>query len=86
MFSYGEDPCLPELKDCSALDQTKILEALKRGARLPCPSSCPLKIYTDIISSCWKFNSHDRISFTEVQEIIKDIQNNSLNHYVQVSL
>ncbi|XP_075216229.1 tyrosine-protein kinase hopscotch [Lycorma delicatula] len=75
MFSYGEDPCLSVLKDDSELDQAKLLMALKSGARLPCPPTCPQNIYVDIISPCWKYDSHMRISFAELSEQIKLFQN-----------
>lgn len=75
MFSYGEDPCLNVLKDDSELDQANLLKALKNGDRLPCPSTCPQNIYVDIITPCWKYDSHSRITFSEISERIKRLQN-----------
>lgn len=63
MFSLGEDPQLPSLKEHST-DQAMLLAALENGERLPCPSECPQQIYVELMLPCWNCESHFRPTFT----------------------
>lgn len=85
-FSFGDDPKLPEFvrngeNDVNGSDKSAInlegegganlLKALERGARLPCPPSCPQEFYVKIMYPCWNLESHLRPDFAK---LCKDIQ------------
>ncbi|XP_067002399.1 tyrosine-protein kinase hopscotch [Anabrus simplex] len=73
MFSFGEDPCLPAYNN-DEHDQSKLLEAIERGARLPCPATCPQMIYVRLMCPCWQAKTHERPSFTELCREIEELR------------
>ncbi|KAJ8678849.1 hypothetical protein QAD02_014636 [Eretmocerus hayati] len=86
-FSFGEDPKLPEFVNADGKMENSVntlaeeggadqLRALERGARLPCPPSCPQRVYVKIMHPCWHIHSHQRPDFAklckEIRELIDD--------------
>ncbi|GLH06136.1 Tyrosine-protein kinase Abl [Gryllus bimaculatus] len=68
MFSFGDDPKLPEYTD--EQDQSQLLVALERGVRLPCPPTCEQSVYARLMCPCWQADMHARPTFTQLcQEI-----------------
>lgn len=84
-FSFGDDPKLPEFDSngeiIEGIDKSAnnlegeggadLLKALERGARLPCPNSCPQEFYVKIMYPCWNLESHLRPDFAK---LCQDIQ------------
>nr|XP_018902060.1 PREDICTED: tyrosine-protein kinase hopscotch [Bemisia tabaci] len=66
IFSFGDDPRITEaeLPQEELLEQQQVL--LKNGTRLPCPECCPQEVYVDIISPCWRYESKDRPTFSDL--------------------
>ena len=54
------------------VDNWDILNYLKRGRRMPCPSHCPPEIYL-VLLKCWSENPKDRPTFGELVHEINDI-------------
>jgi Protein tyrosine kinase. len=71
MFSFGEDPRLPDCSDDQ--DQQELLAALESGTRLPCPHQCSQVIYVRLMTPCWQADTHARPSFTELCQIIQEM-------------
>ena len=81
-FSFGEDPKLPEFlnnQDNSKQNEegsADLLKALERGARLPCPATCPQEVYVKIMYPCWNLESHNRPHFAKLCNDIRDLLTN----------
>lgn len=69
MFSLGEEPRLASCTNDQ--DHTELLRVLDQGERLPCPPQCPQGVYVELMTPCWRSESKDRPSFTEICDIIK---------------
>lgn len=54
----------------------EMLKALERGARLPCPVTCPQEVYVKIMYPCWHIHSHQRPDFAKLCKDIRDLVNN----------
>lgn len=87
MFSFGEDPKLPEFagnpEDCNtginALEEegtAELLKALESGARLPCPSFCPQEVYVKVMYPCWHIRSQQRPDFAKLCRDIRPLTSN----------
>ncbi|XP_014205005.1 tyrosine-protein kinase hopscotch [Copidosoma floridanum] len=88
-FSFGEDPILPELikktnagesgktvngtRRVEEILSTEIIAALERGARLPCPVTCPQDVYVKIMYPCWHMQSNQRPDFAKLCTDIKEL-------------
>ncbi|XP_054715541.1 tyrosine-protein kinase JAK2-like [Uloborus diversus] len=59
MFSYGQDPGIPNIPDAALFD------ALQQGQRLGLPHHCPALVYS-LMRLCWEKESRDRPSFGEI--------------------
>lgn len=70
MFSYGEEPIIPGVKD------DDLLFNLEKGVRLGCPGTCPVDIYHFMLS-CWQSDSHGRPTFTNIREQIDELKEKS---------
>ncbi|XP_072048964.1 tyrosine kinase receptor Cad96Ca-like [Amphiura filiformis] len=53
-------------------DTKDVVSGLKLGMRMPCPTHCPLEIYT-IMESCWKADPSERPSFTSIVNMLHDL-------------
>lgn len=82
-FSLGEDPKLigettnvtNNTTDIEEEGSAQLLAALERGARLPCPPTCPQVIYVKLIYPCWHLHSHQRPDFSTICSEIRDLMN-----------
>uniref|UniRef100_A0A3P8XKU1 Tyrosine-protein kinase n=1 Tax=Esox lucius TaxID=8010 RepID=A0A3P8XKU1_ESOLU len=54
---------------------TRLVEMLRAGRRLPCPSHCPESVYS-LMRRCWEIDQENRIQFkelvTELEELLFD--------------
>lgn len=73
MFSFGQDPQLPTLKEHS-INQEMLLADLEKGVRLPQPPTCPLEIYTSVMYPCWRLEPRERPTFLQVSQIIQQFR------------
>ncbi|XP_018333328.1 tyrosine-protein kinase hopscotch [Agrilus planipennis] len=74
MFSYGEEPKLPNVEVTPAeQEQQALLNSLENGARFPCPPMCPQSVYVRIIYPCWTNSPHDRPTFSLLHGEIQDM-------------
>ncbi|KAK3911076.1 Tyrosine-protein kinase hopscotch [Frankliniella fusca] len=71
MFSLGEEPRLAACTN--EQDHHELLRVLDRGDRLPCPTNCPQQIYVELMTPCWRSESRDRPSFSDICDVIKSI-------------
>ncbi|XP_034246604.1 tyrosine-protein kinase hopscotch [Thrips palmi] len=72
MFSLGEEP---RLASCTnEQDHHELLRVLDKGDRLPCPPQCPQAVYVELMTPCWKSESRDRPSFSEICDIISSMR------------
>lgn len=68
MFSLGEEP---RLSSCTnEQDHHELLRVLDKGDRLPCPQQCPQQVYVELMTPCWKSESRDRPSFSDICDVI----------------
>lgn len=73
-FALGEDPRVPGVgEDGNSESSAELLEALERGARLPCPPTCPQAVYVKLMYPCWHLHSHQRPDFSTLCNDIKDL-------------
>ena len=59
IFTYGQVPYLN-------MSNAEVLPLLQAGYRLPCPPSCPEKLY-NIMLACWKDDPDSRLTFQTLQ-------------------
>ncbi|XP_012288894.1 tyrosine-protein kinase hopscotch [Orussus abietinus] len=84
-FGLGEDPKLPGVGNSNILGDGnangveseegtgELLAALERGARLPCPPTCPQAVYVKLMYPCWHLDSHRRPNFSTLCKDIADL-------------
>ena len=69
-----------------SVDNWDILNYIKRGRRLPCPSHCPINIYTMLLN-CWSHNPKERPDFIEMINQIEKLFNSEIkNKQLKVKL
>lgn len=66
MFSYGQDPTLPDVS------QESLGECLLRGTRLACPADCPFAVYR-LMLLCWASDAHQRPAFSDIRDFLADL-------------
>ena len=54
------------------MNNSQVLEALKKGYRMPCPKGCPLKLH-DMMLDCWKEDPNSRLTFETLKWQLEEI-------------
>ena len=76
--TFDQSHSEPQLTNCNKQSTGgegtgELLELLQSGARLPCPPTCTVDIYANIMYPCWNIESHKRPEFSKLCKDIKDL-------------
>ncbi|XP_072544513.1 tyrosine-protein kinase JAK1-like [Salminus brasiliensis] len=52
------------------MTMARLVQALEKGKRLPCPPSCPDVVYTQM-RRCWAYSPEDRVDFKSLIEVFE---------------
>lgn len=54
------------------MTMARLVKALEEGRRLPCPSTCPDVVYTQM-RKCWAYSPEDRVDFKSLIEVFEGL-------------